>query len=63
MLDNMIMLDDPEGKLGSSNGTASDPPPSLAKVARRVTDVSTLPHIAAKVIEVANDPTSGASRL
>lgn len=63
MLDNMIMLDDPEGKLGSSNGTASDPPPILAKVARRVTDVSTLPHIAAKVIEVANDPTSGASRL
>lgn len=37
--------------------------PSLEKVARRIDEISTLPHIALKVMEVANDPDSGAVEL
>lgn len=38
-------------------------PPSLDKVVQRITEVSTLPHIAIKVMEVANDPDAGAAEL
>jgi len=37
--------------------------PSLADVSRRIHEISTLPHIALRVLEVANDPDSGARDL
>lgn len=38
-------------------------PPTLEMVVRRIDDISTLPTIAMRVIEVANDPDSGAADL
>ncbi len=38
-------------------------PPSLATLLRRIDEISTLPHVALKVMEVANDPDSGAADL
>lgn len=38
-------------------------PPSLDKLVRRIDEISTLPHVALKVMEVANDPNSGAADL
>ena len=35
-------------------------PPTLDEVVKRVHEISTLPHIALQVIEVANDPKSNA---
>ncbi len=35
-------------------------PPTLDEVVKRVNEISTLPHIALQVIEVANDPKSNA---
>ncbi len=40
--------------------TYLETPPSLDDVARRVNEISTLPHIALKVMEVANNPKSSA---
>lgn len=37
--------------------------PTLEQVGRRIHEISTLPHIALRVIEVANDPDSGAMDL
>jgi putative nucleotidyltransferase with HDIG domain len=37
--------------------------PTLAEVAQKIHDISTLPHIALRVMEVANDPESGAADL
>ena len=39
------------------------PPPTLETMVRRIDDISTLPHIAMRVLEVANDPGSGAADL
>jgi putative nucleotidyltransferase with HDIG domain len=39
------------------------PPPKLEDVVRQVNEVSTLPNVATKVMEVANDPDSNASDL
>lgn len=36
---------------------------NLDRVARRVHEISTLPHVALRVMEVANDPDSGASEI
>ncbi len=36
---------------------------NLDRVARRVHEISTLPHVALRVMEVANDPDSGASEM
>ena len=38
-------------------------PPNLDEVVRRIDEISTLPHVAMRVIEVANDPDSGAADL
>jgi putative nucleotidyltransferase with HDIG domain len=38
-------------------------PPEMDDVVRRVNEISTLPHVATKVMEVANDPTSNAMDL
>ncbi len=38
-------------------------PPTLESLVRRIDEISTLPHIAMRVIEVANDPDSGAADL
>jgi putative nucleotidyltransferase with HDIG domain len=37
--------------------------PSLAQVCRRIHDISTLPHVALRVMEVANDPDAGPREL
>lgn len=37
--------------------------PTLAQVVRRVHDIATLPHVALRVMEIANDPNSGATDL
>ena len=42
---------------------ATDPPASLEAVVQRIQDVSTLPQVALKVIEVAKDPATGAAEL
>ena len=38
-------------------------PLSLAAMSRRVTEISTLPYIAVRVIQVANDPNSGVPEI
>jgi len=42
---------------------AEESSPTLDKVVRRIDEISTLPHIALRVMEVANDPDSGAADL
>lgn len=37
--------------------------PTLDQVVRRIRDISTLPHVALRVMKVANDPNSGASDM
>ena len=46
-----------------TNSLVSKPPLSLDAVARQVTEISTLPQIALRVIEVARNPHSGAADL
>ena len=46
--------------MNSQSGVAT---PSLANVCRRIREISTLPHIALMVVEVANRPDSGAREL
>ncbi len=41
----------------------SQSPPTLDSVVRRIQDISTLPQIALRIMEVANDPKSGAYEL
>ncbi len=41
----------------------NDAPPALEEFLKRIKDVSTLPHVAMKVVEVANDENSGAADL
>jgi len=38
-------------------------PPTLDSVVRRIHDISTLPHVALRVMEVANNPSSGAQEM
>jgi len=45
------------------SGSLQAAPPSLEKLVRRIDEISTLPHVALKVMEVANDPNSGAADL
>ena len=42
---------------------AEETPPTLDKVVRRIDRISTLPQVAQRVVEVANDPNSGAADL
>lgn len=42
---------------------AASRPPSLAALCGRIKEISTLPHIAVRVMEVANNPDSGAREL
>jgi len=39
------------------------PPPTLERLLRRIDEISTLPHVALRLMEVANDPNSSASDL
>jgi len=43
--------------------SACPPAPLLTEVVRRVQEISTLPHVALRVMEVANNPSSGATDL
>ncbi len=43
--------------------TAKGLPPPLERMVRRIDEISTLPQIALKVMEIANDPDSGAADL
>lgn len=43
--------------------SAEKTPPAMEKVLRRIDEISTLPQVALKVMEVANDPDSGAADL
>lgn len=47
----------------ASRTTLMDQPISIPAVVRRITEISTLPHVALKVIGVAKDPDSGAADL
>ncbi len=43
--------------------TSLSQPPPLERLLRRIDEISTLPHVALKLMEVANDPNSSASDL
>lgn len=49
--------------MSSVDFATSPSPPTLDQVSRRISDISTLPQIALRVIEIANDPNSRARDL
>ena len=49
--------------MGVTNAVANNPIATLDRVSRRVREISTLPTIALKIVEVANDPRSGAAEM
>mgnify|MGYP000924031283 CR=1 FL=1 len=49
--------------MSSSGRTSAADRPDVDRIVRRVRDISALPHAALKVMQVANDPKSGASEM
>jgi putative nucleotidyltransferase with HDIG domain len=49
--------------MANMHSVTTESRPVLTEAAERIQEISTLPHVALRVIEVANDPTSGAREL